>query len=96
MKFPLSAAATGLAALLSTSAGATHDPYADTVVSFDQGAFNEAELAQSMFNDPLTTLGPPERFTGEAFLSQGGLFNSQKFNYELNRLGWDGWEVVST
>ena len=34
-------------------------------------------------------------FTGEAFISQGGLFNSQKFNYELNRLGWEGWEVVS-
>jgi hypothetical protein len=34
-------------------------------------------------------------FTGEAFFSQGGLFNSQKFNYELNRLGWDGWELVN-
>ena len=37
----------------------------------------------------------PFDFTGEAFFSQGGLFNSQKFNYELNRLGWDGWELVS-
>ncbi len=34
-------------------------------------------------------------FTGEAFFSQGGLFNSQKFNLELNRLGWDGWELVN-
>ena len=35
-------------------------------------------------------------FSGEAFISQGGLFNSQKFNHELNRLGWEGWELVST
>ena len=34
-------------------------------------------------------------FDGEAFISQGGLFNSQKFNHELNRLGWEGWELVS-
>lgn len=34
-------------------------------------------------------------FTGEAFISQGGLFNAEKFNYELNRWGWDGWELVS-
>lgn len=34
-------------------------------------------------------------FSGEAFISQGGLFNSQKFSLELNRLGWDGWELVS-
>ena len=34
-------------------------------------------------------------FTGEAFISQGGLFNSPRFNHELNRLGWDGWELVS-
>ena len=34
-------------------------------------------------------------FAGEAFISQGGLFNSQKFNHEMNRLGWDGWELVS-
>ena len=34
-------------------------------------------------------------FTGEAFISQGGLFNSAKFNFEMNRLGWDNWELVS-
>ena len=34
-------------------------------------------------------------FTGEAFISQGGLFNADKFNLELNRLGWEGWELVS-
>ena len=34
-------------------------------------------------------------FGGEAFISQGGLFNSQKFNHELCRLGWDGWELVN-
>ena len=34
-------------------------------------------------------------FTGEAMISQGGLFNADKFNLELNRLGWDGWELVS-
>lgn len=34
-------------------------------------------------------------FDREAFISQGGLFNSEKFTFELNRLGWDGWELVS-
>jgi hypothetical protein len=34
-------------------------------------------------------------FDSEAFISQGGLFNSPRFNHELNRLGWDGWELVS-
>ena len=34
-------------------------------------------------------------FDSEAFITQGGLFNSQKFGHELNRLGWDGWELVS-
>ena len=34
-------------------------------------------------------------FSGEAFISQGGLFNAANFNHELNRLGWDGWELVS-
>lgn len=34
-------------------------------------------------------------FDAEVFITQGGLFNSQKFNHELNRLGWDGWELVS-
>jgi hypothetical protein len=34
-------------------------------------------------------------FDSAAFISQGGLFNSQQFNHELNRLGWDGWELVN-
>jgi hypothetical protein len=34
-------------------------------------------------------------FDAEAFISQGGLFNSANFNHELNRLGWEGWELVS-
>jgi len=34
-------------------------------------------------------------FGSEAFISQGGLFNADKFNFELNRLGWEGWELVS-
>lgn len=34
-------------------------------------------------------------FDAKAFISKGGLFNSQEFNHELNRLGWDGWELVS-
>ena len=34
-------------------------------------------------------------FDASAFISQGGLFNSEHFNLELNRLGWDGWELVS-
>ena len=34
-------------------------------------------------------------FDASAFISQGGLFNSEQFNLELNRLGWDGWELVS-
>jgi hypothetical protein len=34
-------------------------------------------------------------FDASAFISQGGLFDSEQFNLELNRLGWDGWELVS-
>jgi Domain of unknown function (DUF4177) len=34
-------------------------------------------------------------FDAAAFISQGGLFDSEQFNFELNRLGWDGWELVS-
>lgn len=34
-------------------------------------------------------------FTREAFISQGGLFNSDTFNFEVNRLGWENWELVS-
>jgi hypothetical protein len=34
-------------------------------------------------------------FDSEAFISQGGLFDSARFTLELNRLGWDGWELVS-
>lgn len=33
--------------------------------------------------------------SGKVF-SQGGLFDSSFFTNELNRLGWDGWELVST
>jgi hypothetical protein len=46
-----------------------------------------------MMNWEYTT--QPFDFSGEAFISPGGLFNSQKFNHELNRLGWEGWELVS-
>ena len=35
-------------------------------------------------------------FQAGRFLSQGGLFDSVTFTTELNRLGWDGWELVST
>ncbi|MBC8352946.1 MAG: DUF4177 domain-containing protein [Planctomycetes bacterium] len=34
-------------------------------------------------------------FDAESFISLGGLFDSEQFNLELNRLGWDGWELVS-
>lgn len=34
-------------------------------------------------------------FDSAAFISQGGLFDSVAFDRELNRLGWDGWELVS-
>ena len=34
-------------------------------------------------------------FDAATFMSQGGLFNSELFNRELNRMGWDGWELVS-
>jgi len=33
-------------------------------------------------------------FSGDAF-STGGLFNSENFTFALNRLGWEGWELVS-
>lgn len=29
------------------------------------------------------------------FFAQGGTFDDHRFRYELNRLGWDGWELVS-
>ena len=29
------------------------------------------------------------------FFTQGGLFDPNKFSSELNRLGWDGWELVN-
>lgn len=34
-------------------------------------------------------------FDSTALISQGGLFDSAQFNLQLNRLGWDGWELVS-
>ena len=47
-------------AALEEAAGAGDDPFADALISYDQGA-NPAPG----YTDPLTTLGPPERFTGE-------------------------------
>lgn len=35
-------------------------------------------------------------FQSGIFFSQGGLFDSSILTNELNRLGWDGWELVST
>ena len=34
-------------------------------------------------------------FDASVFLTKGGLFDSQQFTHELNRLGWEGWELVS-
>lgn len=34
-------------------------------------------------------------FDAGTLISTGGLFNSEQFSLELNRLGWDGWELVS-
>ncbi len=34
-------------------------------------------------------------FSEDAVFSTGGLFDSDRFNQELNRLGWDGWELVN-
>jgi len=34
-------------------------------------------------------------FQSNVFISQGGLFDAQRFNFDLNRLGWEGWELVS-
>ena len=31
----------------------------------------------------------------KAFFSMGGLFDSEKFNIEVNRLGWENWELTS-
>ncbi len=30
-----------------------------------------------------------------ALFSPGGLFNSEAFNYEINRLGWEHWELIN-
>ncbi|MFO0905973.1 MAG: DUF4177 domain-containing protein [Pirellulales bacterium] len=34
-------------------------------------------------------------FDSEAFISQGGLFDAQKFNHQLLHMGWENWELVS-
>ena len=34
-------------------------------------------------------------FSAGTLMTKGGLFNAEEFNNELNRLGWDGWELVS-
>ncbi|MEE8117328.1 MAG: hypothetical protein V3T28_09485, partial [Gemmatimonadales bacterium] len=47
-------------ALLAVPALAADDPYADQFISYDEGA-NPAPG----FTDPTTSLGSPERFTGE-------------------------------
>lgn len=34
-------------------------------------------------------------FDAGTFFNQGGLFDSSLLTTELNRLGWEGWELVS-
>lgn len=34
-------------------------------------------------------------FDSGTFFSQGGHFDSEAFSTALNRLGWEGWELVS-
>lgn len=35
-------------------------------------------------------------FQSGSFFSMGGQFDAKILSTELNRLGWDGWELVST
>ena len=62
------------------------DPYADLVVSYNSGS-----NAASGFLDPLTTLGIPERFTGEGvFPSAVTVFNSPFGADEIVSIGEGG------
>ena len=78
------------ALFMSTSLTAGDDPFADEWVSYDQGA-----NASAGYTDPATTLGSPERFTGEGvFPSVVSAFNPPFGTDELVSIGAGGHLVV--
>ena len=56
----IAALATALATPPGAAGAGGGDPFADTVVAYEQGDGGNPD-----YDDPFTTLGPPERFTGE-------------------------------
>ncbi len=77
-------------AALDAAAGAGDDPFADALISYDPGA-NPAPG----YTDPLTALGPPERFTGEGvFPGVVSVFNPAFGIDEIVSIGAGGHLIV--
>ncbi len=76
-----------ITALVAVNAALGQDPWADGVVSYQPGA-----TAAPGFNEPLTTLGSPERFTGEraGFPGVVSVFNSPFGTDEIVSVGEGG------
>ncbi|MEE8508183.1 MAG: hypothetical protein V3T07_03885, partial [Myxococcota bacterium] len=87
----LTGAVIALAAISAgTSAIGTDDPFADVLLSFEAG-----QDAHPGFPDPTTTLGPPERFTGEGvFPGVVSAFNPAWGADEIVSIGSGGSLVV--
>jgi len=73
-----------------TRAGAGDDPFADTLVDFNLGSGGTMG-----FDNPLTVLGSPERFTGEGiFPSVVSPFSPPFGTDEIVSIGSGGWITV--
>ncbi|MCH8165871.1 MAG: hypothetical protein IH889_09715 [Planctomycetes bacterium] len=84
----VAAAAAAAAGNSPTQAG--DDPFADEWVSYDEGS-----NAARGYTDPKTSLGPPERFTGEGvFPAVVSAFNPPFLPNEILSIGADGHLVV--
>jgi hypothetical protein len=88
LRFPLAVAALSLAA---PRALAGDDPFADRVIAFVQG-----EGGNPSYANPATTLGPPERYTGEGvFPGVVSPFNPAFGTDEIVSLGAGGTLTVA-
>ncbi len=77
-------------AAFEAAAGAGDDPFADALIAYDPGA-NPAPG----YTDPLTALGPPERFTGEGvFPGVVSVFNPAFGIDEIVSIGAGGHLIV--
>jgi hypothetical protein len=76
--------------LFSCAANAGDDPFADEVIDFDLGSGGTMG-----FDNPFTTLGSPERFTGEGiFPSVVSPFSPPFGSDEIVSIGSGGWITV--